>query len=155
MAAEKKIVRAVVVGGGAIAQRRHLPEYVSNPNAEVAGIVDFNAERAKELAERFGMDADKWSYLLSPSAFTSEHLCSAFGLARERRAQVVCEEGYPRNDAVVNTLAAPDAAERVARIKERLGVPADKKLLLFAPTWRDDQFRAGTGYVAELPLDLA
>ena len=35
---EKKIVRAVVVGGGAIAQRRHLPEYAANPNAEVAGI---------------------------------------------------------------------------------------------------------------------
>ena len=51
---EKKIVRAVVVGGGAIAQRRHLPEYAANPNAEVAGIVDFNQERAKELAERFG-----------------------------------------------------------------------------------------------------
>ena len=109
---------------------------------------------AAELAERFCMDAEKWSYLLSPSAFASKHLCSAFGLTQERRPQVVCEEGYPRNDAVVNTLAASDAAEHVARIKERLGVPADKKLLLFAPTWRDDQFKAGTGYVAELPLDL-
>ena len=51
---EAKKVRVVVVGGGAIAQRRHLPEYAANPNAEVAGIVDFNQERAKELAERFG-----------------------------------------------------------------------------------------------------
>ena len=50
----QKIVRAVVLGGGAVAQRRHLPEYAMNPNAEIAGILDFNQQRAQELCERYG-----------------------------------------------------------------------------------------------------
>ncbi len=51
---EKKVIRVVVVGGGAIAQARHLPEYAANPNAQVAGVMDFNRDRARELCERFG-----------------------------------------------------------------------------------------------------
>ena len=109
---------------------------------------------AHELAQRFAMDAEKWTYLLSPSAFTSEHLCDAFGLAPEKRAGVVIEEGYPRNDSIRATLDAPDAAERLAAMKERLGVPADKKLLLFAPTWRDDQYEDGVGYTMDAIIDL-
>ena len=51
---DKRIIRVGVVGGGAIAQRRHLPEYAANPNAEVAGIIDFNPERMEELCEQYG-----------------------------------------------------------------------------------------------------
>lgn len=48
------IIQVAVCGGGAVAQARHLPEYAANPNAEIAGILDFNRERAKELCERYG-----------------------------------------------------------------------------------------------------
>ena len=51
---DKRIIRVGVVGGGAIAQRRHLPEYAANPNAEIAGILDFNPERMEELCEQYG-----------------------------------------------------------------------------------------------------
>ncbi len=50
----QKIVRAVVLGGGAVAQRRHLPEYAANPNAEIAGVIDTNQNRAQELVELYG-----------------------------------------------------------------------------------------------------
>ena len=36
-----------------IAITRHLPEYASNPDAEIAGVYDFNLERAKEVAEQY------------------------------------------------------------------------------------------------------
>lgn len=49
-----KVVRVAVIGGGAVAQARHLPEYAANPNAEIAGIFDFNVERSRELCERYG-----------------------------------------------------------------------------------------------------
>lgn len=49
-----KLVRVAVCGGGAVAQARHLPEYAANPNAGIAGILDFNRERAEELCERYG-----------------------------------------------------------------------------------------------------
>lgn len=48
-----KKVRVGVVGGGAIAQRRHLPEYAANPNAEIVGLFDQNAERTAQLAEQY------------------------------------------------------------------------------------------------------
>lgn len=51
---EIKTIRTVVFGGGAVAQARHLPEYAANPHAELAGILDFNRERAEELCERYG-----------------------------------------------------------------------------------------------------
>ena len=110
---------------------------------------------ARELADRFNLDAQKWTYLLSPSEFTGAHLCDAFGLPEERRDEVVLEEGYPRNDSIRAVLDAPDADARVAAVKERLGLPADKKLLLFAPTWRDDQYTEGVGYTLDSLVDFA
>lgn len=103
-----------------------------------------------ELAERFDMDSKKWNYLLSPSAYTSQHLADAFGLEEERRPSVVLEEGYPRNDRIVRVCEDPQALDAfVAAFREELGIPADKKILLYAPTWRDDSYQSGKGYVME------
>ncbi len=103
-----------------------------------------------ELAGRFGMDSKKWTYLLSPSAYTSQHLADAFGLPEERRADVVLEEGYPRNDRIVRTCENAEAlAAFTDAFREELGIPSDKKILLYAPTWRDDSYQAGKGYVME------
>lgn len=103
-----------------------------------------------ELAERFGMDSKKWNYLLSPSAYTSKHLADAFGLEEERRPSVVLEEGYPRNDRIVRVCEDPQALSAfTAAFREELGIPADKKILLYAPTWRDDSYESGKGYVME------
>lgn len=49
-----KIVRYGVIGGGAIAQRRHLPEALANPKSEVAAIADPVKGRAAELCETYG-----------------------------------------------------------------------------------------------------
>lgn len=43
-----------IIGCGKIAQTRHIPEYADNEYAEIIGYYDFNYERARELAERFG-----------------------------------------------------------------------------------------------------
>lgn len=107
----------------------------------------------RELADRFGMDAEKWTYLLSPSPYTSEHLADAFGLARERRPRVVLEEGYPRNDELARAAADPTGA-RQRELRERLGIPAGKKVLLYAPTWRDDSYQAGVGYTFDYLIDF-
>lgn len=50
----KQIVRVAVIGGGAIGQRRHLPEYAANPNAEIAGVFDACQERARTICEEYG-----------------------------------------------------------------------------------------------------
>ena len=107
----------------------------------------------QELADRFGLDAQKWTYLLSPSAYTSQHLADAFGLPEERRASVVLEEGYPRNDEIA--LAHADATNAKQReLREQLGIPEGKKALLYAPTWRDDSYKAGVGYTFDYLIDF-
>jgi len=48
------IIRVGIIGCGAVTQRRHVPEYMANLNAEIAGFSDFNKERANELCMKYG-----------------------------------------------------------------------------------------------------
>ncbi|WP_299036745.1 CDP-glycerol glycerophosphotransferase family protein [uncultured Pseudokineococcus sp.] len=86
-------------------------------------------------------EVDRWSCLVGPGAAGSELLGRAF-----RYAGPVLDTGYPRNDV----LHAPDAGERRAAVRERLGLGADEKVVLYAPTWRDDEDLAEPG----IPLGL-
>jgi CDP-glycerol glycerophosphotransferase len=94
--------------------------------------------------ERATRGAQQWSVLVSPNAYTSEHMRTAF-----RYEGPILEVGYPRNDV----LHAPDLEQLRARVRARLGLPPDKRVVLYAPTFRDDQVRRG-GFSFELPLDL-
>lgn len=49
-----KQVRYGIIGAGAIAQRRHMPEAQANPRSLVAAISDVNLDRVKELADKYG-----------------------------------------------------------------------------------------------------
>lgn len=107
---------------------------------------------ASELAQRFGIDAKKWTYLLSPSPYASMHLADAFGLPEGLRDSVVLEAGYPRNDEL-----AQAKGERETCLEKRrlLGIPEGKKALLYAPTWRDDCYEDGVGYTFDYLLDFS
>src|SRR5690606_4586803 len=57
----------------------------------------------------------------------------------------------PRNDA----LSSPDADVEAKRIRKELGIAEDATVVLYAPTWRDDEaFQQGRPEVS-LALDLA
>jgi len=56
--------------------------------------------------------------------------------------------GMPRNDVLYST-----SAEEIKRIKEKNGLPLNKKLLLYAPTWRDSK-DGGKSYSIKPPMDL-
>ncbi|MBO4888090.1 MAG: Gfo/Idh/MocA family oxidoreductase [Firmicutes bacterium] len=49
-----RVVGVAVLGAGAVAQRRHLPEYAENKNAKIIGIFDRDEKRAAEVAEIYG-----------------------------------------------------------------------------------------------------
>ena len=87
-----------------------------------------------------------WDYLLSDNRFSTECFKSCFLYPEER----ILELGYPRNDL----LYGPDRDERARKLKEKLGIPLDKKIVLYAPTWRDDDYYGPGQYKFELPLDL-
>src|SRR5260370_12855646 len=51
------LLRAGVIGAGAIAAYRPLPEYVANPFVDLVAISDPLLERARAAADRFGVAA--------------------------------------------------------------------------------------------------
>ncbi|MEU7352890.1 CDP-glycerol glycerophosphotransferase family protein [Streptomyces albidoflavus] len=88
----------------------------------------------------------QWSLLVSPNRFSTPILRHAFGYTGP-----VLESGYPRNDL----LDAHGRAERAARVRRRLGIPEDRTVVLYAPTWREDRPKRGGRYALDLPLDPA
>jgi len=93
--------------------------------------------------EHLAGDVAKWDMLLSQNPFSTPILRRAFRFGGE-----ICEYGYPRNDALCRD------GERAAEIRGRLGIPAGKRVVLYAPTWRDNQFYASGRYRFDLRLDL-
>lgn len=95
------------------------------------------------------IDTVRYDYFISPSRFTSEKFISAFQLKAMRKEDIVIETGYPRND-YLHTYREED----VVSIKQRMQIPADKKIILYAPTWRDDQFNDEKGFVYKPQIDF-
>lgn len=97
--------------------------------------VDSNSVNTKEeIHRRYRQRVSQMTHFLSPSDFYTEKLTSAFDLKGAGSRVEMIQQGYPRNDFLSRYTQAD-----VTRIKERLGVPQDKKLILYAPTFRDDQ----------------
>jgi CDP-glycerol glycerophosphotransferase len=96
--------------------------------------------------DHLARDVAQWDLLLSPNPFSTPIMRRAFRYDGE-----IGEYGYPRNDL----LCRGDTAEAAARIRERLGLPAGKRVVLYAPTWRDNQVYAnGRRYRFDMRLDL-
>ncbi|MFB8115346.1 CDP-glycerol glycerophosphotransferase family protein [Streptomyces sp. NPDC055962] len=89
--------------------------------------------------------AAQWSVLVSPNSFSTPVLRRAFGYTGE-----VLECGYPRNDL----LYAADRAKVADTVRQALGVPEGKRVVLYAPTWREDRPKQGGRYGLDLHLDL-
>ena len=49
--------RVGIIGCGRIAQARHIPEYLENEQAQIAGFYDLNQDRAQQLADQYGCRA--------------------------------------------------------------------------------------------------
>lgn len=88
----------------------------------------------------------KWDYLLSDNPFSTEKFQSCFMFDKEK----IIELGYPANDPLYD----PDIKERAVELKKKMGIPLDKKVLLYAPTWRDDDSYGAGEYKFNLALDL-
>ncbi len=110
----------------------------------------------RDVAEVYGRDegyvgrmtraAAQWTVLVSPSAFATGAISGAYGFTGP-----VLEVGYPRNDL----LAAPGRDERAAAVRARLGIPADARVVLYAPTFRDDRAYGRGRFGFALPFDPA
>jgi len=102
------------------------------------------------MKKRYEIEANKISYFLSPSKTATEKFVSAWNLKEFGKEDIIVEEGYPRNDFLYNY-----TEEDVKAIKEKLGIQdCDKKIILYAPTYRGNQHEAGVGYVFKEEVDF-
>lgn len=99
---------------------------------------------AEEMRGTYDDDVKKYNYMISPNSFCTEVFQSAFQINRER----LIETGYPRNDVLTNI-----TEDEITLIKKRLHLPLDKKIVLYAPTWRDNSY-VTKGYTFELKADF-
>ncbi len=90
-------------------------------------------------------DVARWDLLLSPNPFSTQVMRRAFRYDGE-----ILESGYPRNDV----LHSGGAGRLAADVRRRIGLPEGKRVVLYAPTWRDNQYYASGRYRFDLRLDL-
>ncbi|MCR5796536.1 MAG: CDP-glycerol glycerophosphotransferase family protein [Eubacterium sp.] len=122
------------------------------PLKKLGNDIEYEVDPRQTLAEmhkKYYVKGRKMDYLVSPSRFYSEKMISCFRLDKSGKEDIIIETGYPRNDALFKF-----TDEDVARIKEEIGIPEGKKLILYTPTWRDNQFKKGDGFQYNTELDF-
>lgn len=87
--------------------------------------------------EHFVKNVHTWDYLISQNPFSTDTFRRAFDFRKE-----MLEIGYPRNDI----LFRENTPDGIRRYRRKLGLPQDKKIILYAPTWRDDEFSEDDKY---------
>lgn len=109
----------------------------------IDSVVSSNIE---EYHEAFRKNTSTWDYLLSQNRFSTEifRRCFAFG------DKPILEIGYPRNDLFFHN----NNEDYIIGLKKTFGIPLDKKVILYAPTWRDNAFHSHGRYKFVSPLDF-
>ena len=86
----------------------------------------------------------QWNALVSPSPYATKAMRSSYGYTGE-----VYELGYPRNDV----LRGPATDEIRANVRHRLSIPRERIIVLYAPTFRDDQPTTRGRFAFRWPFD--
>ncbi|MET9605376.1 bifunctional glycosyltransferase family 2 protein/CDP-glycerol:glycerophosphate glycerophosphotransferase [Streptomyces sp. NPDC006512] len=106
--------------------------------------------QGKAGQDRFQAAVDRFDHFLIRSEHDTRTLAKGFRL----RDEVLLRTGYPRNDALVEAhRAEAQSGERVrGPLAAELGIDPDKKVLLYAPTFRANA--DGTVENFEFPFDV-
>ncbi len=93
----------------------------------------------------YSLEAEKCDYFISPSPYVTKCLKSAFAMNGEK----ILELGYPRNDELV--IYKEDQAYK-NNIKQKLGLDKNKKIILYAPTYRDTDYSKKEAFLSNNKL---
>ncbi|QKH05057.1 Gfo/Idh/MocA family oxidoreductase (plasmid) [Bacillus cereus] len=94
------ILKVGIIGCGSIAQHRHLPEYEANPYVQIVAVCDSNKKRAKEIANKYGVNMyTDYNELITceeldaVSVCTPNHLHASISIAAlQAGIHVLCEK---------------------------------------------------------------
>lgn len=101
---------------------------------------------------RMKKDIARWDYLLSDSELAKSIFSTAFDFDIDK----IINYGYPRNEWLLKNV---DNKNLIKKIKTKNNIPLDKKVILYAPTWRDynykkDESRKDKNYMVNLNILL-
>jgi CDP-glycerol glycerophosphotransferase (TagB/SpsB family) len=99
----------------------------------------------QKYKQNFLREASRWDYLISPNHYSTEIFRRAFDFQKE-----MIESGYPRNDYLFHH----NNDETILKLKKKLDLPLHKKVILYAPTWRDNEYYSRGKYKFDLKLEL-
>jgi CDP-glycerol glycerophosphotransferase (TagB/SpsB family) len=109
---------------------------------------DIEIEGPETLArENFYIESRNWDYLVAANPYSSEIFRRAFKFENE-----MVEYGYPANDIFYQDKKA--LVKTTQDVKAKLGIPSSKKVILYAPTWRDDEMVGSWEHTFELKFDV-
>ena len=94
--------------------------------------------------EEFYKESRNWDYLISSNEYSTEKFGSAFKFEEE-----TLELGYPINDIYFN-----NNSKEIEELKNKFNIPHDKKVILYAPTWKDDERSKDNVRYFNLDIDL-
>lgn len=98
----------------------------------------------KQYHKEFIENTRTWDYLISQNAVSTKIFRRCFDFHKN-----MLEIGYPRNDI----LFRGNNSEYIQSLKNKLKLPHGKKILLYAPTWRDNEFYKNNCYKFSSNLD--
>jgi CDP-glycerol glycerophosphotransferase (TagB/SpsB family) len=109
---------------------------------------DIEIEGPETLArENFYLESRNWDYLIAANEYSSQIFRRAFKYEKE-----MIVDGYPANDIFYEKKEIQDKMAK--EIKSAIGIPSDKKVILYAPTWRDNEMVGSWDHSFELKFDL-
>ena len=111
---------------------------------DMGGSTDIN-----DYHRQFLVTCKDWDYLISQNNFSTEIFRSCFAF----KDRPILEIGYPRNDILIRD----NKKDKIIEYKKMLGLPLDKKIILYAPTWRDNEYSVKGKYkfASKLNFDKA
>lgn len=101
--------------------------------------------RSDDYVSRVSQAVKSWSYLISPNRYATKAFKSAF-----RYEGKILEIGYPRNDLFYNE----NHGVISQKVYSRLHIPKNKKVILYAPTFRDNQTTKNNRFKFDIEMDL-
>lgn len=103
--------------------------------------------RSDGYLERVSRAVDNWDYLISPNEYATKAFKSAFKYKGE-----ILQVGYPRNDLFYQN----DKEDLKRIIRDRLNISKNdhRKIVLYAPTFRDNQTTKNNRFSFDIEMDL-
>ncbi|MDN6268246.1 MAG: CDP-glycerol glycerophosphotransferase family protein [Tetragenococcus koreensis] len=100
----------------------------------------------EQYKNNFILEASRWDYLIAPNEYSEKIFKQAFQFQNN-----ILEIGYPRNDELVNNKNNQKLQDG---LKEKIIGKKNGRVILYAPTWRDDYFIKKGSYKFYMPFSL-